>query len=565
MRYRRCHMKRIRVLALLLAAAALILPLAGCGGTGAGGKEVEITIWNDLADKEGVQSNPIADEIAKRTGVRMNAVKGDAEKFQVLQAGGDLPGIIFLPGKLLDSTQLIALDKLVADRGKEIQKSFPQILSFSRQFMSSDGKLYYLPVHIYRSRGGVRQITKYAGSVSIFGRWDVYAKAGYPTATNETELLAALRAMQDVAPKTPEGKKVYALSGWTDWGIWPYYITTIFGDGYTDLGYGAMYSRITGEIKTMYNSDEFFAGLSFFNKAYRAGLLDPEAFTMKFDDYYARVKAGQVLTVYAGWWAEDLNGFLNANGKSDWGFQLIPNGLPYVPEVYVEEWPLGWQISYAHAITTNCKNPEKAMDLINFCYSEEGAKLIYRGVKGVHWEVVNGVPQMTKEMLDKSASDSNYRASQGFLYSRLVGWDNSQMLSDKGTADLTRMASEIVKSVVPSDTQFATHYGNYQYPGQAVDGLIKNGTYKTNAAAFYLAPLLVKEPSDDAKKAIAQVEQYLADNIAKIIMAKDDAAFAALKAKFLKDMNTKGYDKAVAEQQALFQKAQEDAKSFKLE
>jgi len=188
-------MKRIRVLVLLLAEAALILPLIGCGGgPGAGGKEVEITIWNDLAEAEGVQSNPIANEIAKRTGVRMNAVKGDNEKFQVLQAGGDLPGIIFIPAKVVDSKQLVALDKLVADRGKEIQKSFPQIISYSKQFLSTDGKLYYLPVHIYRSKGGVRQINKYAGSVSIFGRWDVYAKAGYPAASNEEELLKALRA-----------------------------------------------------------------------------------------------------------------------------------------------------------------------------------------------------------------------------------------------------------------------------------------------------------------------------------------------------------------------------------
>jgi putative aldouronate transport system substrate-binding protein len=550
----------------LLAAAALAAGLAGCAGGGAsGGTEAEITVWNDIAETEGVQKNPIADEIAKRTGVRMNVVKGDNEKFQVLQAGGDLPGIIFIPGKVVDSKQLVALDKLVAARGKDIQKSFPQLVSYSKRFLSPDGSLYYLPVHVQRSKGGQRQVSKYAGSVSIFGRWDVYEKAGFPAASSDDDLLRNLRAMQEAAPRTADGKKVWALSGWTDWGIWPYYIVHVFGNDFTDLGYATMYSRVTGQMKTIYDSDEFWSGVSFFNKAYRMGILDPEAFTMKFDDYYARVKSGQVLTVYAGWWAAELNSFFASNGKPDWGMQLIPNGMPYVPEVYVEEWPLGWQSSYAHAITTNCKIPEKAMDLINFCFTEDGARLIYRGIKGVHWDVVNGAPQMTKDFVEKSAADSAYKGSQGFCYSRLAGWDGLQMLSDKATADLSNMPAEIRKTLVPSDVAFCRHYGDFAYPGMAVDSLVKKGVYKTNGPTFFLAPLLVKEPGDDGKKAIAQTEQFLGDNLAKAIMAKDDAAFAAQKERIIKGMAAKGYDKAAAEQVKMFATAQEDAKSFKLD
>lgn len=564
--------KRFLVLVL---AAMLVLSVAGCGksqekesnstesSTGTQ-KEVKISIWNDIADTDGVQNNPIADEIAKKTGVRMNVVKGDSQKFQVLLAGGDLPEIIFTNGQLLDGKQLLPLDDLINQRGQNIKNNFPQILDYSKNYLSDDGKIYYLPVHIYRSVNGQRQVTKYGASVAFFGRWDIYAKIGYPNVTNQNEFLNMLKKMQDAASQTSDGKKVYALSGWTDWGIWPYYITQIFGHGYTDLMNDAMYSRFTGEIKPFYTSKEFWDGIKLFNKAYNMGILDPEAFTMKMDDYSAKVKAGQVLTTYASWWADEYNNYFAANNKKDWGFELLPSGMPSVPEVYVEEWPLGWATSYAHAITKNCKNPEKAMDLINFLYSEDGAKLVYRGIEGVHWQIVNGAPQMTKDYLEKSAADASYTAKEGFVYSRLVGYDNSQILSDGATADLHSLPSEIVKSVNPIDIQFAQHYGNFQYPGQAVASLVENGTYKTNDPNFFLAPLLVKELSDESKKILPQVDDYLNANIAKLIMAKDDAEFDSIKQKMINDINEKGYDIVVQEQTKLFEQAQQDAKSFSL-
>ena len=38
--------------------------------------------------------------------------------------------------------------------------------------------------------------------------------------------------------------------------------------------------------------------------------------------------------------------------------------------------------------------------MIDYLFSEEGARLLNSGVEGVHWEEVDGVPQMTKEYRD---------------------------------------------------------------------------------------------------------------------------------------------------------------------
>lgn len=45
----------------------------------------------------------------------------------------------------------------------------------------------------------------------------------------------------------------------------------------------------------------FWKGLAFFNKAYRMGIMDPEAFTMKAAQYNEKVKSGAVLTCEYNW------------------------------------------------------------------------------------------------------------------------------------------------------------------------------------------------------------------------------------------------------------------------
>lgn len=89
--------------------------------------------------------------------------------------------------------------------------------------------------------------------------------------------------MVDAHPTTADGKKVYALSGWSDWGIWPYMISYPFDMGYTNSGNNQFINNETGEFEDMFTVEDgpLWKALSFYNKAYRMGIMDPEAFTMK--------------------------------------------------------------------------------------------------------------------------------------------------------------------------------------------------------------------------------------------------------------------------------------------
>lgn len=99
--------------------------------------------------------------------------------------------------------------------------------------------------------------------------------------------------MQDAHPTTSDGKKVYALSAWTDWGLWPYTIAYPFSHGYNNIDNNQLSNEVTNEIEDMFIKEDgiFWQGLAFFNKAYRMGIMDPEAFTMKAAQYNEKVKS----------------------------------------------------------------------------------------------------------------------------------------------------------------------------------------------------------------------------------------------------------------------------------
>ena len=57
-------------------------------------------------------------------------------------------------------------------------------------------------------------------NVGLMTRWDVYAAVGYPELETTDDYLNALSQMQDYARENDlaEGKQIYAISGWSDWG-----------------------------------------------------------------------------------------------------------------------------------------------------------------------------------------------------------------------------------------------------------------------------------------------------------------------------------------------------------
>lgn len=540
---------------------------------------VTLTIWNTEVLTPGIQTNEVAQEIEKRLGIKMDIVQGDAQKFSILVAGGELPDIIYTnpaqqntaSNNLITSGQIIALDDLVDEYGENIKANFPDRLEFSKQFASNgEDKIYYLPVRAYEADKEHPNISYSIENLGLEIRWDIYQAIGCPEISTTDDFLNVLKQMQDYARENDmaDGKQVYAISGWSDWGLWPWWLANVREMGYLDLANDTIFKYEDQSVEGVFTSDAFWDSLSFYNKAYNMGIVDPEAFTMKNDQFWEKCQNGQTLMAYASWQSENINKAFLSNGHEDWSFQKVPNdGYEYIYGIVTTNAPLGLGVEYANAITTNCEHPEKAMELLDFFNSEEGARLLYSGVEGVHWTNENGVVQPTEEFITKSKSDPDYLTSVGTnLYNKHCGFMDIQVLSDGYPADLMKSDEQKAATISDADKSYCDYYGEqegeeYAYPGQVLYDLWQKGKVNT-ITDYYLYPTLVNSPSDESLNIIAQCEQYMNVQGVKAIMAASDDEFESCKEETLSGLESRNYSQATDEIEGLYAEAEKAAEGF---
>lgn len=570
-------MKAKKLTALLLT-GAMCMPI-GMNAYAAEEEPVTITIWNTEVLSPGVQTNEIAQYIEEKLGIRMEIIQGDAQKFSILVAGGDLPDIIYTnpaqqntaSNTLITSGQLIAMDDLIEEYGENIKANFPERLEYSKQFASNgEDKIYYLPVRCYSANEENPNISYTIENLGLEVRWDVYEAIGCPEITTTDDFLNVLKQMQDYARENDlaDGRQIYAISGWSDWGLWPWWLANVREMGYLDLANDTLFRWSDQTIHGAFTCDAFWESLEFYNKAYNMGILDPEAFTMKNDQFWEKCSNGQVLMTYASWQSENMNNTFLTSGHADWSYQKLPyDGYEYVYGIMTTDAPLGLGVEYATAITTNCENPEKAMQLIDFFNSEEGARLCYSGIEGVHWTYVDGVATPTEEFITNSKTDANYLDNVGAnLYNKLCGLLDLQVLSDGSPADLMKANDQKAANASDADKSYCEYYSEllgeeFGYPGQVLYSLWEDGEIKTNTE-YYLYPTLAQSPSDESLNIIAQCEQYMNVQGVQAIMAATEEEFNAVKEETLAGLESRNYSQATEEIAGLYAEAEQQADAF---
>ena len=114
-------------------------------------------------------------------------------------------------------------------------------------------------------------------------------------------------------------------------------------------------------------------------KANKQGLVDPDLFTMKYDEFMAKAKAGQILTVYGSWQITEVNAAFAAAGEPGNGFEPIP-GVFGGTNIYPGINPAGTDPMVF--ISATSKHADRAMDLLNYTFSYEGSRTLSKRCKG---------------------------------------------------------------------------------------------------------------------------------------------------------------------------------------
>ncbi|MDI4645851.1 hypothetical protein [Cohnella hashimotonis] len=518
-----------------------------------GGSDANKGIWNTSIGKV----------IQEKFGITLDFITGDDVKEKTMIAGGDLPDVITTGGSvsalvdsLIQGGQVIQLDDLIDKYGPNIKKNTPQALEIMKASASNNtGKIYFLPVRVNKAASS--PVPLKSALAGFYTRWDLYKAIGAPAMTNEDDFLKVNKEMQDKFPTTKDGKKTYAFSAWAA-DPFPYIISYPFSMGYNNWTANTSISATTGDIVDNYIAKDgvFWNGIKFFNKAYRMGLFDPEGFTQKIEQYIAKLNSGQVFNSAASFWMGG-NDLVTNTGNANAELLQLPGPFPGYMALYPKDAPGGNLLGPARAITKANKYPERTMELFNYLSGDEGGRLLFTGVKGVDWDVVDGKPQLIGKMANTTDPGYNdYLTSVGTeKLNKLSNLHEAWTAEDGYPLDLKLVIDPA--TVTPAEKELAQQFGADLYPGQVYDKLVKDGKAVTDSKYFAFTAF-VKQMSEPNQQIMVKADQYFLANVAKFIMAKDDAAFEAAKNKAVDDFMAMGVDKAYAE----FHKLVDDAKAF---
>lgn len=542
----------------------LLVVLAACSGNGnntintspsaspAGSESTEtpsetkepITISVQFnATGEDFENTDVFNEIAKKTGVTMDIELFDEQKFQVQLAGGDLPDIIQVKHvnttylqQLIDGGNIIPLDDLVASNGPDIQGPlFKDSLEYSKSFWSNNtDQLYLIPVQVGTTGWG------YEVGTGFVTRWDYYKELGYPAVKSIDDMVNVLADMVALHPTTPDGKKVYGTAIWNDWGTWGLgSFGMITGNGNVMVGSDNVPNKYTDPSNSSYWDTAYFL-----YKANQKGILDPDAFTAKYDDIVAKATQGTLLNSQATWPFANVNAELLKEGE-DKGFMTIPLDWGF-------SWSGGETISgwadRGFAITKNAKNPERAMDLINFLVSEEGSRLLASGIEGVHWDQVDGKPQMKPEIVALAGAGGDEWKKTGIAgggggAANQQGLSNDTLLSDGSLVNLMNTPEQFAAKMNSLHKDYSDYY-KAAYPAAAYQQYETQGLVKSLKDLPQDITAAMPAMPEDISRIYNALEDMVMKGIPDVVLkSKDDADYAARQQALIEDLRKAGADK----------------------
>lgn len=541
------------------------------GTSEAADKEEPVTLTMFIRNQSkytGLQSDPVAKYVEEKLGVRIdlkvdsslgNTSAQNSSYNELLAANlatGELADIIDFGDstgnaevvnnlkRAAESGLIIPLDELVELNTTNISKD-PRLTvrnEYRKNIMYGDGHFYSLGAW---GGMGLDQLPYSANWV----RWDIYKEMGYPEVNTDEEFLELIRQMTERYPQTPAGEKIYGFGGgFADpKGIGDGFIVREYplSKGYEPLeGNYAVYLDYANRSVTapLADPDSFFwKGVEFYYKANQMGLIDPGAMTMTNAEYEEKFKKGGYMATLNGWATKDKEAQLEALGMKGAGY------MPTKMLKDVKSFTLYWESVLGgceFTISKECKYPEKAIKFLDWCFSEEGSRIITQGAEGLAWEMEDGVPTVTEQYLKDNAEGTVDMAEAygKWKYAGINAFQHIDQDSQGYYIQPDQIPNEDAYSAVKKDA--LAYYGADSFSDYFTNYTKENGEKLPNIVWGSYAGAIGEKP-DDIKQKYSQINDYMYQTVFKLIYAKDDAEYNSLKKQTIEELQNMGLSDVV--------------------
>ncbi|GBF75612.1 ABC transporter substrate-binding protein [Paenibacillus sp. 598K] len=341
----------------------------GAVETGNGGEQeiVELDLfvnmsWWPLKDWSG----KVPEEITKRTGIKLNIqVAADDKQLPLLIASGDLPDLVYTATDLTRMAHKdvsYSLNELIAEYAPDFEISQERIGVNTMP----DGNFYTIRNAFSTEQEWKDNPKALPGANSMSYRQDIMEELGNPELNTLDDLMSILGQVKakypDMVPLVWDKEQI---------------------GQHLRIHYGLKKSKgfvdIDGAAQYYLKDKNYLDYYLYMNRLYREGYMLAENFTFKDgqqDDQY--VLNGQAFAHGSGN-ADTTNAQLEELGKP---FRMTQVAKLLSDKAAIPMGGSGWAGLY---ITKNNKNPEAALKLLQFMYSEEGQQLGLYGLEGEDW------------------------------------------------------------------------------------------------------------------------------------------------------------------------------------
>jgi len=496
-----------RILSMLLALAML-----AAGGLFAVAETEPITLtcyvdytWFPIDSWDGI----IPKAITEATGVQLDVtVASDETQLGLMIASGDLPDLIYCWYNGANSVQLMsddlsyAYEDLIAQYCPDwdVEAQFGSVIK-TMSSLSPDGKYYTL-----------------ADGFTSDEAWA--ASAGSPVIANFYLRADLLEAMDMEEPKTVDelleileaAKETYPEK--VTCGLIPTHFVSVF-ERYMGLPQGGNgFIRMEdGTLVHTLNHPNYYDAQKFINSLYRAGYFIDENFIYTNEnDMFKLVSEDKLfsMTHCQTIFGDVLNGY-NAQSNPDARWICLDTLSGGNPDGFAETQNAtgsAWSATY---ITKSCKNPEAAIKLMRYLFTD-GLMTSVCGREGIDWWYdENGALVLSDELVASYSAEGSesYINKYQWRYAFGVSQPQQNMVPDYIAA-----GSERLREINSNFQKTYKHYEELNYVNL--------------------------DPSSDEAVIKAKIDEYVTSARVRMIMATSDEEFDAIYNKMMEDCETMG-------------------------
>lgn len=341
-------------------------------------------------------------------------ISGDKrEKQNLMLASGDYPEILTLEGadmlnKYVSAGAVMPLDDYLPD-AKNFTERFKEQIPYWRVSVP-DGKLYkWEMIEPQDFKAGLE-----IDDIGV--RTDALEKQGWPNLVSEDDWFNFLKTAMEQIPETNGQKTIGMVIPFAEsWGP----AATAFiekGGKYVDEGTNdaVIWNQIDQKFEAVFTTKEVIDNYKWFNRLYRAGILDKDCFTDTLDQVRNKLTSGRALSMwYVIWEIGGANKELITAGHPEMQYLHMP--IRSNAQIKGNEKRL-IRIETTRpfdtiVITKNAKDPKRLFEMVDWCLSNEGQILLQSGIEGKQYKIVDGKRVPTDEFIKNT--DPTYREKTG--------------------------------------------------------------------------------------------------------------------------------------------------------